>query len=117
MIPLPAAQVQKALVWPDERSKLGRLLPLGGGGVGVGGAAPGTQHYGRFSELDQLQFWTHGCVYLDVTCTRAIASYIMTTATRSASVLANAGTVGSSAFSRRRRWWRGCSFDAALSTF
>ena len=44
LIPLPAAQVQKALDWPEERSKLGRLLPLGGGGGGVG-AVPGTQHY------------------------------------------------------------------------
>ena len=59
MIPLPAAQVQKALDWPEERSKLGKLLPLGGGGAGVVGAAPGTQHYGKVSEPNQLH---SGCI-------------------------------------------------------
>ena len=33
LMPLPAAHVQKLLDWAEERSKLGRLLPLGGGGV------------------------------------------------------------------------------------
>lgn len=56
LIPFPAAQVQKALDLLEERSKLGRLLPLGGGGAGVVGAAPGTQHYGRVSGSKQLQF-------------------------------------------------------------
>ncbi len=39
LMPLPAAHVQKLLDWADERSKLGRSLPLGGG------LELDTQHY------------------------------------------------------------------------
>ena len=59
LIPFPAAQVQKALDLLEERSKLGRLLPLGGDGAGVVGAAPGTQHYGKVSEPNELH---SGCI-------------------------------------------------------